>query len=118
MQHDAACGTPNPLVRHYMKRLLPPLLLLSASMAYGQWTGVTAAMWAEINAQRALFGDQNDCQARIASLPTSGGKTIGPGADIAEMLRSNAVVFLTAGVYRLTDGKNLVVPAGKKLIGI
>ena len=28
------------------------------------WTGVSAAMWAEVNSQRAAFGDLNDCKAR------------------------------------------------------
>src|SRR5262245_59841663 len=44
-----------------------------------RYSGVTPAMWAEINAYRSQFGDTNDCQARVQAIPTSGGITIRPG---------------------------------------
>jgi len=80
------------------------------------WTGVTAAMWSDINAQRAAFGDTNDCQARVTALPTSGGITLSPGADINAALRSSSLVFLQGGTYKLSSAISL--DAGKKLIGI
>ena len=106
-----------------MNRLLLPFVLLivpliaASPVARAQWSGVTPDMWKEISAQRALFDDPNDCQARIAALPSQG-KTIEPGADIGDALAANAAVFLKPGRYDLADGQNLVVPAGKKLIGI
>lgn len=72
-------------------------------------------MWSEINAQRASFGDTNDCQARVNSVPSSGGVTLQPGADINAALASNSVVFLSTGTYPISS--RLSVPAGKKLIG-
>jgi hypothetical protein len=80
------------------------------------WTGVSAAMWAEINSQRSSFGDANDCQARVNAIPTSGGVTLSPGADINSALASNSVVFLSAGTYK--PSSRITVPAGKKLIGV
>ena len=79
-----------------------------------EYTGVSAAMWAEINAQRAAFGDTNDCKARVDAIPTIGA-TIHPGADINAALASSSVVILSGGTYNLTSPVN--VPAGKKLIG-
>ena len=81
-----------------------------------EWTGMSAAMWTEINAQRSSFGDSNDCQARVNAIPTSGGVTLKPGADINAALASNSVVFLSGGTYKPTT--RITVPAGKKLIGV
>jgi hypothetical protein len=81
-----------------------------------EWTGISTAMWAEINAQRSSFGDSNDCQARVNAIPTSGGVTLKPGADINAALASNSVVFLSGGTYKPTT--RITVPAGKKLIGV
>lgn len=82
----------------------------------GEWTGVTASMWSEINSQRAAFGDTNDCQARVNAIPVSGGVTLKPGADINAALANNNVVFLSGGTY--TPTYRITVPAGKKLIGV
>ena len=65
------------------------------------YRGVSASMWAEINAQRSSFGDTNDCQARVNAIPTSGGVTLQPGADINAALKANSLVFLSAGTYKL-----------------
>ena len=71
-------------------------------------------MWAEINNQRAAFGDANDCKARVDAVPTTG-TTINPGADINAALASSNVVILSGGTYNLSSPVN--VPAGKKLVG-
>jgi hypothetical protein len=71
-------------------------------------------MWSEINAQRASFGDANDCKARVDAIPTTG-TTINPGADINAALASSNVVILSGGTYTLTSP--VLVPAGKKLVG-
>ncbi len=81
-----------------------------------EYTGVSASMWSEINSKRSSYGDPNDCQARINALPTSGGVTLQPGADINSALANNNVVFLSGGTYNLSSPIN--VPDGKKLIGI
>jgi len=94
----------------------PPTTPTPTPPAGVAWTGVTATMWSEINAQRATFGDTNDCQARVALLPTSGGVTVAPGADINAALRANSLVFLQGGTYKLTSAISL--DAGKKLIGV
>lgn len=78
-------------------------------------TGVTAAMWSEIATQRAAFGDVNDCQARVAAIPTTPDVTLSPGDDIASALAQHSVVFLSGGTYVLAQ--RLVVPVGKSLIG-
>ena len=80
------------------------------------YRGVSAAMWAEINAQRSSFGDTNDCQARVNAIPTSGGVTLQPGADINAALKANSLVFLTGGTYKLAS--TIRLDAGKKLIGL
>ena len=77
--------------------------------------GVTAQMWAEINAQRAAFGDTNDCQARVAAIPVTPDVTLSPGDDIAAALAQHSVVYLSGGTYVLP--RRLVVPVGKSLIG-
>jgi hypothetical protein len=73
-------------------------------------------MWAEVDAQRALFVDTNDCRARVNAIPTSGGVTLQPGADINAALGSNSVVFLAGGTYKLNA--TVRIDAGKKLIGV
>ena len=78
------------------------------------WTGLSAAMWAEVDSQRAAFGDLNDCKARVDAVPTTG-TTINPGADINAALASSNVVILAGGTYNLSSPVN--VPAGKKLVG-
>jgi hypothetical protein len=83
-----------------------------SGVAYG---GVTPAMWAEINTQRSAFGDPNDCQARVNSIPTSGGATLNPGDDIISALANNNVVFLNGGTYHIT--RSIYIPDGKKLVG-
>ena len=80
------------------------------------YRGVSASMWAEINAQRSSFGDTNDCQARVNAIPTSGGVTLQPGADINAALKANSLVFLSAGTYKLAG--TIRLEAGKKLIGV
>lgn len=80
------------------------------------YKGVTAAMWSEINAQRASFGDSNDCQSRVSSIPASGGLTLQPGADINAALSASSVVFLSGGTYKIS--KTISLDAGKKLIGV
>lgn len=79
-----------------------------------EWKGVTPAMWSEINSQRAVFGDTNDCKARIDSLPTTG-FVLPPGGDIASALAANNVVILQTGVYNISA--RFGIPPGKKLIG-
>jgi len=80
------------------------------------YTGVTAAMWTEIDAQRAAFGDPNDCHAKVNALPTSGGVTLSAGADINAALASNSLVFLNGGTYKLSS--TISLDSGKKLIGV
>ena len=80
------------------------------------YRGVSAAMWAEINAQRSSFRDTNDCQARVNAIPTSGGVTLQPGADINAILNANSIVFLAGGTYKLAH--TIILDAGKKLIGL
>ena len=80
------------------------------------YTGVTAAMWTEIDAQRVAFGDPNNCHAKVDALPTSGGVTVSPGADINAALASNSLVFLNGGTYKLSS--TISLDAGKKLIGV
>ena len=75
---------------------------------------VTTAMWAEIKAQRAAFGDPNDCEARVASVPTTG-TTLAAGGDIAKALASNPVIVLQTGTYQPT-GMLMAIPTGKKLV--
>ena len=88
----------------------------SALPAGVSYSGVTASMWAEIDAQRAQLGDSNDCHARVSAIPTSGGVTVSPGADINAALASNSLVFLSGGTYKLSSSISL--DAGKKLIGV
>jgi hypothetical protein len=73
-------------------------------------------MWSEINARRGSFGDSNDCQSRVLSLPASGGITLQPGGDINAALKSSSVVFLAGGTYKIA--KTISLDAGKKLIGM
>jgi hypothetical protein len=73
-------------------------------------------MWAEVDAQRGSFGDSNDCRARVNAIPTSGGVTLQPGADINAALRANSLVFLSGGTYKLTS--TISLDAGKKLVGV
>jgi hypothetical protein len=73
-------------------------------------------MWTEIDAQRAQVGDSNDCRARVNGVPTSGGVTLQPGDDINAALRSNVVVFLKGGTYRISQP--ITIEASKKLIGV
>jgi hypothetical protein len=80
------------------------------------YKGVTAAMWSDINARRVSFGDPNDCQSRVQSIPTSGGVTVRPGADINAALKASPVVFLRRGTYKIS--KTISLDAGKKLIGV
>jgi hypothetical protein len=80
------------------------------------YRGVSTAMWAEINAQRSSFGDTNDCQARVNAIPTSGGVTLQPGADINAALKANSLVFLSGGTYKLAG--TIKLETGRKLIGV
>lgn len=73
-------------------------------------------MWAEIDAQRSAFGDPNDCHAKVDALPTTGGVTLNPGADINAALASNSLVFLNGGTYKLSS--TISLDAGKKLVGV
>ena len=91
----------------------PPAAAVSVPSGVS-WTGLSAAMWSEINSQRAAFGDPNDCKARVDAVPTTG-TTINPGADINAALASSNVVILAGGTYNLSSPVN--VPAGKKLVG-
>lgn len=84
-----------------------------AGVAYA---GVSAAMWAEIDSQRAAFGDPNDCHARVNAIPTSGGVTLQAGGDVNAALASNAIVFLAGGNYKLK--RTIDLDSGKKLIGV
>lgn len=88
----------------------------SVTAAGAAYRGMSAAMWAEIDAQRASFGDPNDCHARVDAIPTSGGITLKAGADINAALKAHALVFLAGGTYKLTSPISL--DAGKKLIGL
>lgn len=73
-------------------------------------------MWSEINAQRAIFGDANDCQSRVNAIPTSGGVTLKPGDDIVTALANNSIVLLSGGTYKVTS--RIYIPDGRKLIGV
>lgn len=113
----------NPLMRLLALAWLPTMLSSPAlaeqpavPVEAVRYRGVSAAMWTEIEAQRPSFGDPNDCHARIVAIPTAGGVTLSPGADINAALKANALVFLSAGTYRLTRPIRLL--AGKKLIGV
>jgi hypothetical protein len=79
------------------------------------YTGLTAAMWAEIDAQRAIFGDTNNCRARVNAIPTTG-TTITPssGNAINNALASSNTVILRGGTYRISSTIKL---GSKKLIG-
>ncbi|MCC7403218.1 MAG: hypothetical protein IT288_02370 [Bdellovibrionales bacterium] len=78
--------------------------------------GVTAAMWAEINSQRVIFGDPNDCQAKVQNIPTSG-QTLNPcnGNCINTALSSSNVVILKGGTYAISN--TIELKPGKTLIG-
>lgn len=78
------------------------------------WKGVSAAQWAEINAQRAAFGDPNDCQARVSAVPTTG-TPLAAGGNISAALASSNVVILAGGTYKLSSP--LIIQSGKKLVG-
>ena len=91
----------------------PPASDAPAAVAY---RGVSASMWAEIEAHRASFGDPNDCHARVDAIPTSGGITLKAGADINAALKGHSLVFLAGGTYKLT--RPISLDAGKKLIGL
>ena len=90
------------------------LFLLAPIYASAQATNVTPQMWSEINAQRSAFGDPNDCQSRVAAIPSTG-YVLPAGGDIASALSSNSVVVLQTGTYRPT-GSLLAIPTGKKLV--
>jgi hypothetical protein len=92
----------------------PPATAPATPPSGAAWTGVSSAMWAEINNQRAAFGDRNDCKARVDAVPTTG-TTINPGADINAALAGSSVVILSGGTYNLSGPVN--IPAGKKLVG-
>jgi hypothetical protein len=80
------------------------------------YKGVSAAMWSEINAQRAGFGDPNDCQARVAAVPTTG--TVLQACDgncINAALASSRTVILRGGTYKPSSIIDL--GAGGKLVG-
>ncbi len=79
------------------------------------YKGVSAAMWAEIDARAAGFKDLHNCHARINAIPTTG-YTITPsnGDAINQALSQSNTVVLKGGTYRISSTLNL---AGKKLIG-
>jgi hypothetical protein len=91
---------------------LPPVNPPPANVEY---KGVTAAMWAEIDARAAEFGDWHNCHARINAIPSTG-YTITPsnGDAINQALWQSNTVILKGGTYRISSTLNL---AGKKLIG-
>jgi hypothetical protein len=80
-----------------------------------EYKGVSAEMWAEIDARAAEFGDWHNCHARINAIPTAG-YTITPsnGDAINQALSQSNTVILKGGMYRISSTLEL---AGKKLIG-
>jgi NPCBM/NEW2 domain len=80
-----------------------------------EYKGVSAAMWAEIDARAAEFGDWHNCHARINAIPNTG-YTITPsnGNAINQALTQSNTVILKGGTYRISSTLEL---AGKKLIG-
>jgi hypothetical protein len=80
-----------------------------------EYKGVSAAMWAEIDARAAEFGDQHNCHAKINAIPNTG-YTITPsnGNAINQALAQSNTVILKGGTYRISSTLEL---AGKKLIG-
>lgn len=94
-----------------VKPPIPPVPPVPPGVA---WKSVTAAMWAEINTQRAIFGDSNDCKARVDAVPTTG-TNLAAGGNISAALANSNVVILAGGTYKLSSP--LIVQAGKKLVG-
>ena len=76
---------------------------------------MTADLWAEVNAQRTVFGDPNDCQAKINAIPQDG-MVLDPcdGDCIQSALDSNTTVRLNPGNYNITTAIRV---SGKNLIG-
>jgi hypothetical protein len=70
----------------------------SGGLAY---TGVTDAMWLEIEVQRTIFADPNDCRSRVANIPRVG-TVLGPcdGRCISAALAGSRTVILKGGTYR------------------
>jgi len=81
-----------------------------------EYKGVTSAMWNEVNRQAGEFGDNNRCQERLASIPSSG-HVIGPcnGNCINEALANHNVVVLRPGTYRISSQINF---SDKTLVGL
>ena len=84
----------------------------SAEVVY---MGVTDAMWAEIETQRKVFGDPNDCRSRVAGIPVSGTTISACGGNcINNALAGSNTVILKGGKYTISNMVDLV---GKKLLG-
>lgn len=87
----------------------------SDSVAY---VGVSAARWAEIDAQRSDFGDPNDCRARVGSIANQQA-TVVPSGDSAALRRalasSSKVIRLEGGTYSISS--TILLADGRQLIG-
>lgn len=70
------------------------------------WTGLTAGQWSEIVSRGGVIGDtlSGGAEAAVNAIPTTGGVTINPGADVRATVAANSRVFLTAGTYTMTAG--------------
>ena len=80
------------------------------------YSGVTPTMWSEIRTQAGNFGDNNSCEQKVNSIPSSG-HTIGPcaGNCINQALANHDVVVLRPGIYSISEEIRF---SGKTLIGL
>lgn len=80
-------------------------------------SGITAGMWAEINAQAALWGDNNNVKARIDALPTTG-TVLSVDQNIAAAFAGGATtVILQGGNWNWSLQGRVYIPRNKFLIG-
>ncbi len=89
-----------------------PSTAVPSDVAY---TGVSDVMWNEINQRRSEFGDTNDCQSRVESIPTNGFE-LAPcqGNCVNDALANHDVVKLLPGVFTISSPVSIV---DKILIG-
>ena len=93
----------------------PPSNFSNDPSVTAQYSGVSNAMWNEIESVSKDFGDENNCRARVNSIPTSG-YDLAPcdGDCINQALAANNVVRLLPGRYRISE---TIRVWGSKLIG-
>jgi hypothetical protein len=105
---EQATGVGGPSVWYEASNFVTPAASGGGGGAPGvSWTGLSGGQWTEILNRAAVIGGSSiatTAQNDVSSIPTSGGVTINPGANVRSTVAANTRVFLTEGTYDITAG--------------